>query len=75
MDMSYLPLGKDGCEDCRNLECYCDDCTKKILNAVNVESRPTKRAVDGATTCGECGQAGITGNVCPNCGARRAPRQ
>ena len=48
MDMSYLPLGKDGCEDCRNLECYCDDCTKKILNAVNVESRPTKRAVDGA---------------------------
>ena len=52
MDMSYLPLGKDGCEDCRNLECYCDDCTKKILNAVNVESRPTKRAVDGWGLCG-----------------------
>jgi len=48
MDMSYLPLGKDGCEDCRNLECYCDDCTKKILNAVNVESRPTPLALDGA---------------------------
>lgn len=35
----------------------------------------TMRAADGATTCGECGQTGITGNICPNCGARKSPRR
>jgi hypothetical protein len=39
MYMDYLPLGKEGCENCKDMSCYCDDCTKKILDAVGIESQ------------------------------------
>jgi len=52
---------------------FLDYCLYIIQEASYLPSRrPTQRPADLATTCGECGQTGIAGLVCPNCGARRA---
>ena len=52
-----------------NNECFPERGHASFLKAVEHRVQ-----ADGATVCDECG-ASVKGDVCGNCGARRAPRR
>lgn len=48
MDMNYLPLGKMGCGNCEDVDYYCDECTRKILEVVNAAQQRPESCTCGA---------------------------
>jgi hypothetical protein len=70
-DMSFLPLGKDGCFRCCEKDYYCMSCTKKILASVNAAEHHMH--TDAASAAVKAGESAPEFNPVKAAGSQAAP--